>query len=288
LVPAEQWQEHLSGVELQKRLGVPVEVRDIAGAKEWFDFNPRGIAGATFGPADGTVDPHGICLEYLRRAKALGVQVHLETELQSAHPKGGGWQLQTNRGVFETQYILNAGGAWAGEIGRRAGLEIPVQPARRMVFTTGPLSWHHNYPLTIDLSTGFWFRSEHDRLILGKSNLEDIGFAEGMDWNWLEPTLRAGLMRFPWLEKTSLDQKASWWGYYETTPDHNPILGKMPGLEGWVNACGFSGHGVQQAAMVGRLMAEEILDGKVHSLDIDSKRHERFQGEQRALERHIV
>jgi len=288
LVPAQQWEEHMHGVELQKRLGVPVEVRGIAAAQEWFDFNPQEIAGATFGPADGTVDPHGICLEYLRRAKVLGAQVHLQAELQSAEQKGSTWQLQTNRGVFETQYVLNAAGAWAGEIGRRAGLEIPVQPARRMVFTTGPLDWQHRYPLTIDLSTGFWFRSEHDRLILGKSNLEDVGFAEGMEWSWLEPTLEAGLMRFPWLDKASLDQKASWWGYYEVTPDHNPILGKMPGVEGWVNACGFSGHGVQQAAMVGRLMAEEIVDGAAHSLDLDSKRYGRFKDERMALERNIV
>jgi sarcosine oxidase subunit beta len=293
LVPASQWKAHLAGVELQQSLGVPVELRDLEAAQQWFDFLPQAeglepILGATYGPADGIVDPHGICMEYLRRARQLGAEVHTETEFLAAEPKGGGWQVQTSRGLLEARFVLNAAGAWAGEVGRRAGLAIPVQPARRMVFCTSPIphpAWH---PLTIDLSSGFWFRPEHDRLIFGRSNPADLGFQEGMDWSWLEPTLEVGLARFPWLKQFQLDRKASWWGYYEVTPDHNPILGRMPGVEGWVNACGFSGHGVQQAAMVGRLMAEEVVDGQAHSLDIASLRYERFSKASSTFEKNIV
>ncbi|MER3444324.1 MAG: FAD-dependent oxidoreductase [Meiothermus sp.] len=288
LVPEEDWAEHLRGVELQRGLGVPVEVRGLEAAQEWFAFEPHGLAGATFGPADGAVDPHGICMEYLRRARGLGALLHLEAEVLRAERRGGAWQVQTPAGTFEAPVLLNAAGAWAGEVGRRAGLEIPVQPARRMVFCTAPLPEPPAGPLTIDLSTGFYFRPEGERLIFGKSNPADLGFAEGMDWGWLEPTLEAGLLRFPWLERLALDRRASWWGYYEVTPDHNPILGWMPGVEGWANACGFSGHGVQQAAAVGRLMAEEIADGRAHSLDIDPLRYERFSSAVEVLERHIV
>ncbi|GEM82722.1 NAD(P)/FAD-dependent oxidoreductase [Meiothermus hypogaeus] len=293
LVPDSLWESHLKGVELQQSLGVPVEVRGLEGAQEWFDFLPTAeglepILGATFGPADGIVDPHGICMEYLRRARTLGAKVYTETEFLAAEPVGLEWRVETSRGSFQTSFVLNAAGAWAGEVGRRAGLSIPVEPARRMVFCTAPIPYPNWHPLTIDLSSGFWFRPEHDRLIFGRSNLEDVGFQEGMDWSWLEPTLAVGLARFPWLERLQLDQKASWWGYYEVTPDHNPILGRMPGAEGWVNACGFSGHGVQQAAMVGRLMAEEIADGRAHSLDINPLRYERFALTRKLAEKNIV
>lgn len=293
LVPDSHWKQHLEGVELQRSLGVPVEVRDLEAAQEWFDFLPvapglESILGATFGSADGIVDPHGICMEYLRHARQHGAAVYTDTEFLAAEPKAGGWQVRTSRGLFQATTLLNAAGAWAGEVGRRAGLDIPVQPARRMVFSTAPIphpSWH---PLTIDLSSGFWFRPEHDRLIFGLSNPDDLGFREGLDWAWLEPTLEVGMARFPWLERFQLDQKASWWGYYEVTPDHNSILGRMPGAEVWVNACGFSGHGVQQAAMVGRLMAEEIVDGRAHSLNIDSMRYERFAQARSVGEKNIV
>jgi sarcosine oxidase subunit beta len=293
LVPGSQWEGHMAGVDMQMRLGVPVEVRDLAAAKEWFDFSPaveglEPIRGATYGPADGIVDPHGICMEYLGRARQLGAVLHTETEFLAAERVCGGWQVQTSRGSFQAQFVLNAAGAWAGEVGRRAGLLIPVQPARRMVFCTAPTPHLPGHPLTIDLSSGFWFRPEHDRLIFGRSNPADLGFREGMDWAWLEPTLEVGLARLPWLGALKLDRRASWWGYYEVTPDHNPILGRMPRVEGWVNACGFSGHGVQQAAMVGRLMAEEIVDGRAHSLNIDSLRYERFSQVSALVEKNIV
>ncbi|WP_337870284.1 FAD-dependent oxidoreductase [Meiothermus sp.] len=293
LVPDSHWKQHLEGVELQRSLGVPVEVRDLEAAQEWFGFLPvapglEPILGATFGSADGMVDPHGICMEYLRRARQHGAAVHTDTEFLTAEPKAGGWQVRTSRGLFQATILLNAAGAWAGEVGRRAGLDIPVQPARRMVFSTAPIPYPTWHPLTIDLSSGFWFRPEHDRLIFGRSNPADVGFCEGMDWSWLEPTLEVGMARFPWLERFQLDQKASWWGYYEVTPDHNPILGRMPGVEGWVNACGFSGHGVQQAAAVGRLMAEEIVDGQAQSLNIDSLRFQRFARASSTVEKNIV
>lgn len=288
LVPESEWPQHHKAVELQRSLGVAVEELCLEDAQHIVEFNPKGLAGATYGPADGVVDPHGITMEYLRRSRTLGVELHLEAELLRAFQQGGVWRVETRRATFEAPYILNAAGAWAGEVGKRARLEIPVQPARRLVFATAPTGWKHNYPLTIDLASGFWFRSEGERVIFGKSNLAEVGFSTGMDWAWLEPTLEAGLDRFPWLAKTALDRKASWWGYYEVTPDHNPILGRMPGVEGWVNACGFSGHGVQQAASVGRLMAEEITEGRAATLNIDPLRYERFSSRARVAERNIV
>ena len=289
LVPDEQWESHMKAVELQRSLGVPVEVRGLEAAQQWFDFNTDGIMGATFGPADGVIDPHSICLEYLRRARERGAELHLETEVIGGKREARRWKLKTNKGELEAPVVVNTAGAWSGLVGERVGLEIPVQPARRMVYATAPLEYSpQGEPLTIDLSTGFYFRPEGERLIFGKSNPAEVGFAEGMDWEWLEPTLKVALMRFPWFDKLSLDRRASWWGYYEVTPDHNPILGWMPGVEGWVNACGFSGHGVQQAAMVGRLMAEEIVDGRASTLNIDALRYERFATQGQVAEKNII
>ena len=124
-------------------------------------------------------------------------------------------------------------------------------------------------------------------LLFGRSNPEEPpGFREGMDWGWLGPTLEAGLARFPLLEGLSLDRRASWWGYYEMTPDHNPILGFVE--EGLLVAAGFSGHGVQQAAMVGRLMAEEVAFGKAQSLDLTPFRLRRFWEGKPLRERGVV
>ena len=197
--------------------------------------------------------------------------------------------MDTPKEAFEAEYLVNAAGPWAGEVARRADLEVPIQPVRRIVYATTPTTWHHMYPLTIDFTSGFYLRSEGRRILLGRSNPnEPPGFTEGMDWEWFEQTIRVGLERFPWLGETKLDRRACWWGYYEVTPDHNPILGRLPAVENWINVAGFSGHGVQQAPAIGRLIAEEILLGKAQSINIDPLRIDRFSSNQRNWEHNIV
>jgi sarcosine oxidase subunit beta len=229
----------------------------------------------------------------LSRTDALSSQyragVYLETPLTKANWVGSSWQVETPKGIFEAEYLVNAAGAWAGEVARRAGWTVPVQPVRRMVYATVPTAWHHTYPLTIDLASGFYLRSEGDRILFGRSNQDEPpGFTEGVDWEWFEPTIRVGSTRFPWLAEVGLDHRACWWGYYEVTPDHNPILGRLPAAENWVNVAGFSGHGVQQAPMVGRLIAEEITLGKAQSVNIDSLRIDRLFDHQQYKEYNII
>ena len=239
--------------------------------------------------ADGVVDPHLVTFTYLRLAKERGAILYLETPLIKANRVGDVWQVETLKGTFEGTYLVNAAGSWAGEVAARAGLEVPIHPVRRNVYATAQTSWHHSYPLTIDLQSGFYLRSEGGRILFGRSNPDEPpGFTEGIDWDWLEPTLQVGIARFPWLEEVRLDRHACWWGYYEVTPDHNPILGRFPSVENWINAAGFSGHGVQQAPMVGRLIAEEIILGKAQSVNIDPLRIDRLFERREQKEHNIV
>lgn len=289
LVPEASWPEHERALQMQRRLGAPVEALELSEAQKHVPFAEHGLHRASFGPQDGIVDPHGITHTYLSQARRLGAKLALGSEVLDASHHHGVWRLRTANAVHEAPIVVNAAGPWAGRVAGRAGLEVPVRPLRRMVFTTSPLEDPHRYPLTIDVTTGLYIRSEGPRILLGMSNPdEQPGFVEGIDWSWLPTTLGAALDRFRWLDTASLDRSASWWGYYEGTPDNNPILGRMPGAEGWLNACGFSGHGVQQAAAVGRAIAEEIGLGRSTSIDIDPFRMERFLQSYSALESHIV
>lgn len=261
---------------LQRSLGVPVERLSLEEAQARIPFRLEGLAFATFGPLDGVIDPHGATAHYLGEARRLGAEVRFSEPFLEARRAGGVWRVRTPHGAYEAPYLVLCTGAWTGAVGERLGLDLPVVPVRRMVYATAPAPFPHAFPLTIDLATGFYLRSEGPRVLFGRSNPhEPPGFREGMDWGWLGPCLEAGLGRFPFLERLALDREASWWGYYEMTPDGNPILGFVE--EGLLVAAGFSGHGVQQAAMVGRLMAEEVVLGRAQSLDLDPFRLERFR-----------
>ncbi|QFP75107.1 FAD-binding oxidoreductase [Deinococcus sp. AJ005] len=277
LIPEAGWAEHREAVALQQSLGIPSVALTPDEAQQYATFDTAGLGGCSFCPTDGKVDAHSLNHEYVRLARESGARVVLDTPVTGIERLGEVWQVQTPGGTFEAPQLLNAAGAWSGEIGKLAGLEIPVHPARRMVFSTGPLTLPRPVPMTFDLTSGVYLRSEGERLIFGRADPGDTGWREGLNWDWLEPTLTLALERWPWLSAASLDRKASWWGYYELTPDGFPVVGRMPGAEGWLNACGFSGHGVMQAAATGRVMAQ-IAAGETPFIDVSPLGIERFAG----------
>ncbi|GLV47341.1 hypothetical protein TJA_05130 [Thermus sp. LT1-2-5] len=287
LVPEALKEAQEEALRTQEALGVPVRRLALEEAKALVPFREEGLSFATYGPLDGVIDPYGATAFYLREARRLGAEVRYGEALLFAWREGGVWRVETPKGRYQAPYLLLCTGAWTGEVGRRLGLDLPVYPVRRMVYATAPLGYAPTYPLTIDLASGFYFRPEGERLLLGRSNPDEPpGFREGVDWAWLGSTLEAGLARFPFLEGLALDRKASWFGYYEMTTDANPLLGYAE--EGLLVAAGFSGHGVQQAAMVGRLMAEAVVHGEARTLDIGPFRPQRFREGRFLRERGIV
>jgi sarcosine oxidase, subunit beta len=276
LHPPDQWEAHLRAVELQRAAGVPVEVLDVDQARSHAPFVADGIAGATWGPADGRIDPHLATHAFLRSARDHGAELLLNSPVRTLRGESGGWSVSTATATISTAAVVNAAGGWAGEVAALAGLDVPVVHSRRMLFCTGP-GQRSDLPMTIDVGSGYFIRSEGDRLIMGfGGGHEQPGYDTTLDWSWLDHVITAGRARFPWILDLPMDRQASWAGTYEITPDHRPFLGRMPGRPGWYNACGFSGHGVMQAPATGRLTAEEIVDGRAHSIDIDPLRIERL------------
>jgi glycine/D-amino acid oxidase-like deaminating enzyme len=173
--------------------------------------------------------------------------------------------------------VVNCAGAWAAEIARSAGIDLPVQPVKRQVFAldtkikpTVPL------PLTV-LPSGLYFRSETGGLILlGKSMEEDpVGFDFSWDdkrfTNLLWPELADVVPAFDTLKLIR-----GWAGLYAVnTLDGNAILGEWPELMGLFLANGFSGHGLQQGPAVGRYLAELITD-RTPTLDLSKFSPERI------------
>jgi sarcosine oxidase subunit beta len=292
LVPEPLWEAHLAGVAVQRSVGAPVEVLSPGAAQGLVPFIPEGVAGCTYGPADGYIDPVAVLRVYLREAERRGAQLHLGAAAQQIARTASGWRVSAPAGTFEAPLIVNATGAWAGAVARLAGLDVPVTPLKRCVYRTrggnGGRGGASSYPLTVDVASNFWLRGHGETLLFALSNPHQApGFDEGMDWGWLKTVRRVGGARFPWLSALPVDRKGSFWGYYEMTPDASPILGAMSGAPGWLNACGFSGHGVQQAAAVGRVIAAEAV-GERPCIPVDDLRVERFSGPVTRLERHIV
>jgi sarcosine oxidase subunit beta len=277
LAPHEKWDRHMESVELQRSLGAPVEVLDADEALRYVDFNAEDLAGATYGPWDGVIDPHMATHAWVAMGKELGVEYRLGTPVTAAVPSGSGWELRSEDEVFHCGYVVNACGAWSGGVASLVGLDVLVGPKRIQIFLSAPIQDTRPYPLTIDLSTGVYLRSEGDRVLFGLDDLEqEYGFTEGIEDSWLEHVLVTGVDRFPWWEDLGIDRKSSWWGYYGVSPDNSPFIGFNPGADAWIDACGFSGHGISHAPATGLAVSELVADGEAHTVDVSAYHHGRF------------
>lgn len=303
LSPRDRWDQHLESVALQRSMGAPVEVLDPMEAQRWVPFATNGLGGATYGPWDGVIDPHLATHAWVALGRAAGVDYRFGRAATGFRTTANGWRVDAGDESFSCRCVVNATGAWAGVVGRVAGLDVPVRPKRVQIFLSAPLcrtgpsgpsggtapgsagkprepgrgGGLPTYPLTIDLGTGVYLRSEGERILFGLDAHEDAGaFTEGVDWDWLEHVLVTGVRRFPWWEDLGVDRAGSWWGYYEVTPDNSPVIGFNPGAEGWIDACGFSGHGIMHAPATGLAVSELATRGRSTTLDIAAFRHDRF------------
>lgn len=277
LVPPGRWDDHLGSVALQRSLGAPVDILTPDEALRYVPLATDGLAGATYGPWDGVIDPHMATHAWVAMGRAAGVEYRFNQTVTALRPEGDGWRVDAGTESFSCGHLVNAAGAWSGVVARLAGLDVPVRPKRIQIFLSGPIDDERVYPLTIDLETGVYLRSEGDRILFGLDTHADDGFTEGIDWNWLEKVLLTGVDRFPWWVDLGIDRQGSWWGYYGVTPDNSPVIGFNPGARGWVDACGFSGHGIMHAPATGLAVAELIADGRSHTLDVTAFRHTRFE-----------
>jgi sarcosine oxidase subunit beta len=276
-VPGDAWPAHLAAVERQRAHGVPVDVLDAPTAAEITPLEVAGIAGATWGPADGVVDPHGLTAAYLALARDRAADVRFRRTVTSLERAGQDWVVRAGPDEFAVGLVVNAAGGWAGQIAALAGLDVPVAHSRRCIYSGAPGAFGRRLPMTIDLASGVYLRSEGDRLLFGgPPSPRSAGYSTEVDWPWMEEVLRLGERRFPWLAELPLDRHASWAGTYEMSPDSQGILGPHPDAPTWFNACGFSGHGFMQAPEIGRLVAEEVVSGEIAGIDVTPLRIERF------------
>jgi sarcosine oxidase, subunit beta len=275
-----RWEQSTRSVALQNSLGVPSHLLAPADVLALMPHtNVDGLIGATYCAEDGHCDPHGIATGYLAAACRRGVELRRATPATGIR-RGGGrvTGVDTPAGSIACDVVVNAAGPWAGKVGALAGVSVPVQPYRRCIYMTEPMPSVASFPFTIDTASGFYMRKEGDKLLLGVTNeSEPPGESLAVDWEWLETVLERGSARFPFLAHAGIVRRNCWAGLYENTPDHMPILGRHPELPNYVDASGFSGHGVMHSPATGMLIAEEVLDGRAHTIDIDELRITRFQ-----------
>lgn len=277
---------------LQRKLGADIAHLPADALKRkfpWLEVSDL-VAGCHGLSGEGWFDGYGLMQAFRGKARSLGVDYVAATA--SVAREGGGWRVDLSTGDSVTApVIVNCAGASGGtEICRQAGLDVPVVPKKRCVFTFACRDTLENFPLLVD-PTGTYVRPEGSGFICGAAPPEDsdpdcldfeVDHALFEEHIW--PVLAA---RVPAFE--AIRPGHAWAGTYDMNLfDHNAFVGAVDGLDGFYLALGFSGHGLQQSPAVGRGLAELIATGRYQTLDLTPLGFDRLAAGRPIVEKNVV
>ncbi|MGA9073203.1 MAG: FAD-dependent oxidoreductase [Candidatus Sulfotelmatobacter sp.] len=228
------------------------------------------IVGGSFCSTDGFVDPYSAMTGFMTCAADRGATLWKNTVVTGfTRDANGIVSVETTRGPVAARKVVNCAGAWAAGVARLAGVDLPVEPLRRMLVPSEPFDeFPHTAPMIVDMSNGFHFRPEARGFLLAWNDPEETSsFKTDLDPAFVEKILTRAADRVPCFANLPVNPKRAWAGLYEMTPDHHPILGEAPGVRGFFLANGFSGHGVMHAPATGKVLSDLILTGKTELID---------------------
>jgi sarcosine oxidase subunit beta len=280
---ANQFEYLKKNVEKQKSLGVKdVEIVDTKAISEIVKgLNCEDIHGGSFGARDGFINPLAVMEGFTQKALENGARIASETNVFSIETENGRVKaVETNRGRIECEKVVICTGAWARDLAKTAGIDLPVEPQKRqIVWAKSEKPFQTNLPMVIDLGSGFHFRpaknSTDEILFAFPDSVEKASFDTNFEESFIEKVYERARHRAPFLYETAVVREKCRAGLYENTPDHHAILGGCD-TKGLYFASGFSGHGVMHSPATGRALSEIILDGKAAFLDVSCLSLARF------------
>lgn len=278
---AEQFREN---VQKQNEVGVPSEFITPDEAAEYCPgLYEEKFVGATYSPEDGFADPNLGLQGFVQRAQDEGVELKTNTEVTDVISENGKViGVETGSGRISANFVVNAAGAWAREVGQMAGMELPVSPRRRKLMVVNPEKpVPETAPFVVDSDEGVHFRPEREGSAVAGGHFSNDDpdrnpddFQKTTSINWAAEVIEKASNLASYFGMDT-EVKRGWAGLYAVTPDHHPIIEESE--PGFVNAVGFSGHGFMQAPATGKLVSEIIVDGEPSLIDISELSADRFK-----------
>lgn len=239
-------------------------------------MNVDDIYGTLYSPGDGTIDPNGLCQALTRSATRAGCKVvegvpvtDILTE-NSTFDRKRVVSVETPYGSIKTKHVVNCTGVWANYCAAMVGLDIPLLACKHAYVTTERIPGIENMPNIRDHDASVYLKLQGDALHVGGYEVNpcfwdevEKKFAFGLfelDWDVFGVHIEGAVNRVPCLEQTGI--KSTVCGPESFTPDHKPLLGEDPRVQGFFHGCGFNSGGMMLGAGAGKELANWIVDGR--------------------------
>lgn len=232
--------------------------------------------GGTWCPTDGTASPLKAAPAFARAAERLGARILTGTTVAAIRTANGAVDaVLTDRGEeIRTPVVVNCAGSWAGEIGKLAGVDVPVVPNRSQIMVTEPMP-PVIVPFVALLHGNGWISQRPEgQVFLGHNSRPLKWHDRRATWNGFVDTTRVARKYFPVLRTANIIRGFA--GLTEWTPDGHPIIGPVDELKGFYVAAGYCGGGFALGPVTGKTMSELILDGR-SAVDVSELNLRRFR-----------
>ncbi|WP_375264848.1 FAD-dependent oxidoreductase [Planktotalea sp.] len=268
---------------------IGIEDCRLVSVEEAVELNPimsgEGLLGGMWADREGYVDTTGTVHAYAGAAKKYGAEVVEHNRVLELNQTLEGWEIVTEKGTITCEHVVNAAGLWAKQVGRMAGIELPVSPLNHhyLVSDTIPKLEELDFevPMTVDLEGFTYMRQDQKGLLLGIYEVDHQHWMmDGAPWEYgfelqqedtdrIEKELILGFERYPDLQNVGVKTWVN--GAFTFSPDGNPLVGPVPGKRGYWCACAVMA-GFLQGGGVGKSLAEWIINGEpeadVYGMDV--------------------
>jgi dimethylglycine dehydrogenase len=256
-------------------LGMDLELISVAEAKKLFPLlDEAHFVGAMYDPIEGHVDPYGVTHAYAKSAQIGGAEIVRQNRVLDTKQRADGtWDVVTEKGTVHAEHVVNAGGLWAREVGRMAGIELPILAMEHQYLITEDipeLKGQKEQLHTIDFEGEIYMRQERGGMLMGTYERAGVpwsthttpwDFGQDLLPNDLEriaPSLEVGFQHFPRLESAGIKKIVN--GPFTFAPDGNPLIGPVRGLRNYWVACGVMA-GFSQGGGVGLALSQWMVNG---------------------------
>jgi dimethylglycine dehydrogenase len=237
---------------------------------------PDGIIGGMLSERTGNLDPSAMVHAYAKAARKRGASVVENNRVLELRQKpDGSWDVITEQGTINAEHVINAAGLWSKQVGRMAGLELPVSPLEHMYLVTEAIpeiaELKTRLPTIVDLDGFSYLRQEQQGLLLGIYELNHRHWnMDGAPWDYgfdliqedpgrIEHELTLSYERYPVLERAGIKRWVN--GAFTFTPDGNPLVGPVRGISNYWVACGVMA-GFSQGGGIGKALAAWMIEGE--------------------------
>jgi dimethylglycine dehydrogenase len=261
-------------------------------------MSPHDILGGMWADREGYIDTTGTVHAYAGAAKKRGAEIIENNRVLELIERADGWDVVTEKGTIHAEHVVNAAGLWAKQVGRMAGIELPVSPLNHhyLISDTIPevAALDRELPLVVDLEGFTYMRQDQKGILLGIYEIDhDHWMMDGAPWEYgfelqqedpdrIERELTLGFERYPALQEVGVKTWVN--GAFTFSPDGNPLVGPVRGKRNYWCACAVMA-GFLQGGGVGKSLAEWIIHGEPEAdvFGMDVARYGDFAGNKRFI-----